>query len=389
MTRTMWRRIEIRNFRSIEYADAYLAPLTLVVGPNGSGKSNFADAFVFVRDVASDASAAVPRRGGILGVRRWNRTRPFDVTIDLRVARTKEELASEYAQHRFTLGSGAEGKWHFKRETVEADSAHHKVSFHIEREGAKFTALPNEWPVRPSLEETTSAMLYARQVMHRPLLLALQSVKRYRLNSDAMRQPQVVSDMARLDESGANICAAVRRLANTKDFEVVKSAMRRIVPGLENIRVVEVGRYLLLEFHQRQGSGDVAPFQATEISEGALRALGIIVAARQMRPNELLIIEEPEVNIHAGAASLLFDILKQASRRGAVLLTTHSPELLDAARDEEILVCAYRDGLTHVGPLASEQRQLVRDGLFSVADLMRSDDLRMEGEPPAAIPPEP
>jgi len=41
-----------------------------------------------------------------------------------------------------------------------------------------------------------------------------------------------------------------------------------------------------------------------------------------MTPDELLIIEEPEVSIHVGAAQLLFDVLKQASRRGAVLLSS-------------------------------------------------------------------
>ena len=80
---------------------------------------------------------------------------------------------------------------------------------------------------------------------------------------------------------------------------------------------------------------------------------GILVAAQQMTPDELLIIEEPEVSIHVGAAQLLFDVLKDASRRGAVLVTTHSADLLDAARDEEILVCSYRDGVTKIGPLAT------------------------------------
>jgi predicted ATPase len=61
----MWRRIEVRNYRSIERVSVDLAPFTVVVGPNGSGKSNFADALVFARDIANDASSAVQNRGGI------------------------------------------------------------------------------------------------------------------------------------------------------------------------------------------------------------------------------------------------------------------------------------------------------------------------------------
>jgi type I restriction enzyme M protein len=63
-------------------------------------------------------------------------------------------------------------------------------------------------------------------------------------------------------------------------------------------------------------------------------------------------------------------------------VTTHSADLLDAARDEEILVCDYRAGLTRIGELAAAQRAVVRDGLFSVAELMRSEPLRIEGQAP-------
>jgi type I restriction enzyme M protein len=62
-----------------------------------------------------------------------------------------------------------------------------------------------------------------------------------------------------------------------------------------------------------------------------------------------------------------------------VLLTTHSADLLDKAKDEEILVCSYREGVTNIGPLARAQRQIVREGLFSLAELMRSEPLRIEG----------
>jgi type I restriction enzyme M protein len=137
-----------------------------------------------------------------------------------------------------------------------------------------------------------------------------------------------------------------------------------------------------MRFDQKQAAGQVARFSTSEMSEGALRALGILVTAQQMTQDELLIIEEPEVAIHVGAAQLLFDVLKDASTRGSVLLTTHSADLLDAAREEEILVCSYREGVTRIGPLASAQREVVRQGLFTVAELLRSEPLRIEGEEP-------
>lgn len=381
----MWQRIELRNYRSIEYAKVDLAPFTVLVGPNGSGKSNFADAFVFVRDIGIDAATAVEKRGGISGIRRWSRTKPYDVTIDMRVAGTQELLDKDYIRHKFTIHS-VTGRWNFRDEIIEKVSAG-KVQFHCHRDGVKLsTQQPHLFPIS-KVKETTSAMLFVRQ------LGALRGrwgrVRKYRLNPDAMRQPQPVTENARLDEAGNNIAAALRRLQEDDHRrDQILTAMGKIVPGLDNISAEPIGRFLSLKFTQWQAGEQVAAFSGTEISEGALRALGIVVAAYQMTKDELTIVEEPEVNIHVGAAALLFETLKQASKRGAVLITTHSADLLDAARDEEILVCEYRDGITKVGPLASAQRSVVRQGLFSVAELMRSEPLRIEGAIPAAIDPQ-
>ncbi|NTX65954.1 AAA family ATPase [Myxococcus sp. CA051A] len=389
----MWRRIEIRNFRSIEYADITLAPFTAVVGPNASGKSNIADAFVFARDVAWDASSAVQNRGGIVSVRRWRPSKPVDVSIDVRVSPTEIGLELDYARHAFTLGSKREGEWEFKRETIEEYRGGDPI-FSISRERDKSSSrdsVSGKATERqlPPIAKTTSVMVLGRQMnMRSRLMPALRNVRRFRLDPQSMREPQLSTERVRLDESGSNIAMAIKSLRRQRlDWEAVLLAMQRIVPGLRDIQEGALGRYLSIRFFQQQREEEWAEFAATEMSEGAIRALGILVAAQQMARDELLVIEEPEVSVHPGAAAVLFDVLARSSKRGAVLLTTHSPELLDAAKDEEILVCDYRKGVTHVGPLEESQRKLVRDGLMSAAELMRSEPLRIEGMAPPVITP--
>ncbi len=370
----MWRRIDISNFRSIEHASITLAPFTVIVGPNGSGKSNFADALVFARDVALDASAAVSSRGGIAGVRRWRRTKPTDVTIDVRAARTIAALDRTYVRHLFRIHSGRQGDWSFSKETIEV-MEDHTPKESLQRKGSTITG-SNALPAAPAT--TASVMLAAKQFKQFAPTAALRNVRRYRLSPDAMRQPQLSVEETRLRENGDNIAASIQSIRAAGNIKDITQPMAKIVPGLEDIYVDQVGRYIALKFKQSQEEDAVAEFNATEMSEGALRALGIIVAAHQMTSDELLIIEEPEVSIHIGAANLLFDLLKGASARGAVLVTTHSADLLDAARDEEILVCEYKEGSTHIGPLSKAQREVVKQGLFSVAELMRSEPLRIE-----------
>jgi type I restriction enzyme M protein len=384
----MWRRIEVRNYRSIEHVTVDLAPFTVVVGPNGSGKSNFADAFVFARDIANDASTAVQNRGGIAGVRRWRPGKPVDVTIDVRAAATQAALDTDFARHSFTLASKRDGQWEFKRELIEEQEKGTRT-FVMERErDDAHLYINSDKPESVPLyvTETTSALLVARQFADFRLERGLRNVWRYRLNPEAMRQPQLATERTRLDESGANIAVTIRNLRkHTQKWETVLLAMRKLVPGLRGIEEGALGRYVGVRFFQEQ-AGEVAEFAATEMSEGAIRALGILVAAQQMSVGDLLVLEEPEVSIHPGAAAVLFEFLKQASRRGAVLLTTHSAELLDAAKDQEILVCDYRQGVTRVGPMEEEQRRLVKEGLLSAAELMRSEPLRIEGMPPEVIP---
>lgn len=213
---------------------------------------------------------------------------------------------------------------------------------------------------------------------------ALADVRSFRLDTAAMRPPQLITERTQLDETGSNLAAAIHSLrTDPSGWADVMAAMGKIIPGVTRIEEVVSGRYIGLRWFQRHPGDKEAEFTSTEMSERAIRA--ILVAAQQLRPHELLVLEEPEVALHPGAAGVLFDALKAASRRGSVLITTHSPELLDAASDEEILVCDYRKGVTEVGPLDQRQRKLVRDGLFSISEIMRAEPLRIDGKRPAFV----
>ncbi len=387
----MWRSIEIRNFRSIKRVQATLAPFTVVVGPNSSGKSNFVDAFVFARDVAIDASQGIQSRGGIASIRRWNAARSLDVTIDVRVARRREQLESNYVRHAFTLASRKGGQWSFAHELIEVHPRN-STSLHLERDQENNVVIdaprqPGGRRGRPAhvLESTASAMPIALQHPALPPHIDFLDVRRFRFDTDAMRRPQLVTERTQLDETGSNLAAAVQAVRTTTDWAMILAAMKKIIPGLTRIEEGALGRYINLRFFQARMGGAEAEFTATEMSEGAIRALAILVAARQKRPDELMIFEEPEVSIHPGAANVLFESLKAASHSGNILLTTHSPELLDAADTEEILVCDYRKGVTEVGPLDDRQRDLVRDGLFSISEIMRSEPLRIQGARPESV----
>ncbi|MBL8753128.1 MAG: AAA family ATPase [Planctomycetes bacterium] len=381
----MFRRLTIKNFRSIATAEVDLGSFTVVVGPNGSGKSNFVDALVFLRDLGNDAEAAVAGRGGIGSVVRRG-TKKRETMLRLVLAASAAAAVHTGLQHEVTIAAGKGEAWAIRSESI-AERAGDTTMLSLGRTEDLFDYRSEGEAGRGGVSEHASAMVFARQ---RKLIATryrgpLRGVYRYRLDPAAMRQPQPATGLGRLSESGANIASACRSLSDEAKAAVV-ATMQKVVPGLVGIRPIAVGRHDFLEFDQRHGAITVT-FTASDVSEGALRVLGVVVAAAQLQKNELLILEEPEANVHPGAAALVFDVLREAARRGSVLVTTHSPELLDAAEDEQILVCNQRDGVTRIGPLDSAQRDLVREGLFRLADLMRSEPLRIEGDLPEAAGP--
>jgi hypothetical protein len=83
------------------------------------------------------------------------------------------------------------------------------------------------------------------------------------------------------------------------------------------------------------------------------------------------------VALHPGAAGVLRDGLKTASRQVQVLVTSHSPDLLDdkSISDQNILAVANRNGDTWIGPVDAAGRSVIQDNLFTAGELLRLNQL--------------
>jgi predicted ATPase len=114
------------------------------------------------------------------------------------------------------------------------------------------------------------------------------------------------------------------------------------------------------------------------MSDGTLRALGILDALFQLGNNRmprvpLVGIEEPEVALHPAATAVLLDSLRDASGNTQILVTSHSPDLLDDERvkSASILAVIAEQGVTHIGPLDAAGRSALRDNLYTAGELLR------------------
>lgn len=106
--------------------------------------------------------------------------------------------------------------------------------------------------------------------------------------------------------------------------------------------------------------------------------LAILVALYQTPAPPLIVIEEPEANLHPGALGVLADVIKEASLRTQVIITTHSPDLIDHFDPEVIRVVERVDGVTVVGKVQENQREIIRQKLYRPGELMRVEGLQRE-----------
>ena len=149
-----------------------------------------------------------------------------------------------------------------------------------------------------------------------------------------------------------------------------------------------MGTRLTLDFRQEAcGAQQPRRVPASSMSDGTLRALGVLVALFQGDGGNgagptLVGIEEPEIALHPAAAGVLIDSLTEASQSAQVIVSSHSADLLDndAISDTSIIATFSEQAETKIGPLDYAGRSSLHEHLFTAGELLRIDQLRPELE---------
>ena len=131
-------------------------------------------------------------------------------------------------------------------------------------------------------------------------------------------------------------------------FSGALQCVQIVWPTLEEIDVVRTPHSgIQLLFRE---AGFDQPWSVHEVSEGTLRALGLFTAVFDPS-TRVVVIEEPENSLHPWAVWRLIEVCREESEAKQFILTTHSPDLVDYVRPEEIWIVSKRDGATSVDPL--------------------------------------
>lgn len=374
------RTLILKRFRSIPTAQIDFDNPVFLVGANGSGKSNLASAFAFLAAAMSSPLQAVfDHNGGIAIVR--NRTSGKSYPPNLGLGVLFGEINGEIVGGRYAFEVKALPNYGFEvvREQCVIDRKNASFVW-FDRKGTEFKT--NVRGLGPAIDPASLSLpVVGGDVHFAPVRRSLAAMRVYSIEPSKLREMQEPDSGVSLRSDGSNAVSVLQEIARRSDAETrrIGDLLETIVPYTKRVRPIKHGNRLSLEFIQEWGEQKKKrlKFESFNMSDGTLRALGLLLAVYQHPTPSLIVIEEPEATIHPGALGAVLDLLQHASKKMQVVVTTHSPEILDAKwiQDKHLRIVSWEEGATRISSLSDASREALRSHLMGAGELLRSNAL--------------
>ncbi|MBN1916959.1 MAG: AAA family ATPase [Verrucomicrobia bacterium] len=370
-------RLSVVNYKSIAATETDLEPFTVFVGPNGSGKSNLIDALSFVCDSLSrPINDAFLRRGGIRATSRYSWGHPTNIGIRL----TLSLADGMHADYSFNVAAEQGEAFRVARERCVVVSGVARSHRFEVRNGKFVQEIPG---IRPKVEADRLALYAASGTAEfRPVYDFLTSMRFYSVVPDRIRELQAPDSGESLAPDGANAAAVLRRVKSEpggkERYDRICRLLSKVVEGVTRAEPKTVGgRMETVRFTHEVGAKRPWTLEALSMSDGTLRVLGLLLAVYQAGRHSVIAIEEPEATVHPGAAELVVQVLMDAAHERQVLVTTHSPDVLDykGLDDSQVRIVTKQENWTLVSSVSDSTRETILQRLYSPGELLRVGEL--------------
>ncbi len=391
--------LKVSNFKSFKDLDLNLGRFNVVVGANAAGKSNFVEVFRFLRSIEEDVNGlddAISLHGGpdaILNVR-LGLSEPLRICVTLdeqmpwtgwedilvretiydfglrfgdpqgRVSvehdrftqRLQKQLDDEETEARLDI-SMCDGKRRIEIDSQDIQDVidHLKKSPSHSPSFLRFCEFLQS--MRPAMERRRPRTLLASARW----FSAMGSWERlfghvgvYDIDPHAVKKPHQMAGSASLQENGENLALVLRQiLSDPEKSRSVHNLLHYMLPFAMEIETEQyLGDSVLLKLREEYYEGNLL---ANLLSDGTIDVVALIIALF-FENKDVVIIKEPERNIHPHLISGLMRLMEDAARNRQIIITTHSPEVVRHAGVENLLLMSRdKNGFSTVSRPAEKE----------------------------------
>jgi predicted ATPase len=377
-------RVEVENFRSIESLSLDLRSFNVLIGANASGKSNLLQVFKFLRDISQHGlENAISMQGGV----KFLRNIQLGAGRDLRIGITFDtpqfiyqgpQIRSPRGRHlglqvnRVVYGFRLSFNKHGSGYRISSDTLEEYCSLvRLESRGRRsmsvgdtigqgiitFTNrngrldvsldLPQESPfkqddilpriARPRLLGRRSLLIEERLLFFIPPWSNLFDFGMYDFDPKLSKKAIPVTGRAELEEDGSNLAIVLDDVLRTRENRrKFSNLMSDLLPFMSAIDVENVAdKSLLVKLAETYTEGQYLP--ATFVSDGTIDIASFITAL-YFQDKDVVIIEEPERNIHPSLIAKQMEVFKDAAVGKQVIISTHNPLVVRYADPSDIIL---------------------------------------------------
>lgn len=347
--------LKVRNFRALRDVEfKNLTPLTVLLGPNGSGKSTVFDVFAFLSDCFQEGlRKAWDKRGRAKEL--ISRGSEGPLTIEIKYREPGYPLITYHLAVAELAGAPVvvEEWLSWKRQGYGRPFRFLDYSRGIGK--AISGELPDDKDTRVDNQLKSPDLLAVNalgQFAEHPRVGALRDFitgwyVSY-LSAESSRGQPESGPHERLTKTGDNVANVIQYLLEQHParLERIFEVLRSRVPRIEKVLAEPMpdGRLLL----QIKDAPFMQPILARFASSGTLKMLAYLIMLYDPNPPPFIGIEEPENFLHPRLLPDLAEECRLAAASTQLLVTTHSPFLLNALRPNEVRIL-WRDesGYTH------------------------------------------
>jgi len=342
--------LRVENYRALRKVELdNLTPMTVLLGPNGSGKSTIFDVFNFLSECFQyGLRHAWDRRGRGKELKSRGSTGPIVFELKYR-----EQPKDPIITYHLAIDEGSKGP-EVVEEWLQWRRGQKGQPFRfLEFRRGLGRAVSGELPDAEDQRKDTTlrspdliAVNTLGQLAEHPRVAALREFitdwyVSY-LSIDQTRNQPEAGPQERLSKGGENLPNVIQYLKeqHPERLEHIFSVLRDRIPRLERVEAEPMpdGRLLL----QIKDAPFEQPVLSKFASDGTMKMLAYLTVLYDPEPPRFIGIEEPENFLHPRLLPELAEECRAAAERSQLLITSHSPFLLNAMRADEVRVL-YRD----------------------------------------------